>query len=200
MPTFFTPTPGAFTNLVPATSLASGTTLGTKQTLDLTGKVGAYLYARIGRNAATALTRSGYLAVRPTGKGGVNNPSTAYDRISSTGACVATTVASGGAAAATTVVLTSGTGFAANDVVCLQLAGARLEFVRVIDLTTNTLTLDQAFRTSHTAADTVTNGADVFDRMWLPGDEIYEVTPINNSGQTLVFVADYITYASDQGA
>ena len=199
MATIFTPTPGAFTNLVPATALASGTTLGTKQTLDLTGKVGAFLYARIGRNAATALTRSGYLAVRPTGKGTFNSTATAYDRISSAGACAATTVASGGAAAATSVVLTSGTGFAAGDVVCLQLAGARLEFGRVIDLTTNTLTVDQAFRTSHSAADVACNGSDVFDRLWLPGDEIYEVTPVNNSGQTLIFMADYLPYASDQG-
>ena len=181
MATIFTPTPGTFTNLVPATSLASGTTLGTLATLDLTGKIGAYLYPRIGRNAATALTRSGYLAVRPSGKSSTVLVSSVYDLVSSTVAAAASTVASGGASGANQVTLASGTGFAAGDVVCLQLAAARLEFARVIDVTGAVLTVDRNFRTSHSASDVVTNQSDTWGRVWLPGDEIYEVTPDRKS-------------------
>ena len=192
-----TPTPGTFTNIVPATLLATGTTLGTIQTISFTAKYGGYLYARIGRNVTTALTRAGYLAVRPNGKGSTVLPSVAYDRVSSTVLAALSTVSSGGASGTNTVTLGSGTGFAAGDTICLQLAGARLEFARVIDVAGAVLTVDRNFRTSHNASDTVTNQADVWPRIWLPGDEIYDLVPVNNSGQALVFMADFLPYDSD---
>lgn len=193
-----TPTAPTFSTPIAAASFATATTPGTTVQLDLKTKFGAWLYVRIGRNAATALTRAAYAAVRRTNGDGTILPGNQYDCVSSTAAVSATTVASGGAAGAQTVVLTSGTGFAAGDVACLQLAGARCEFVRAMDLTTATITIDRSggFRVAHNAGDVVTNGADAF-QVWLPGGDIWEITPVNNSGQTVVISVEAVTYASD---
>lgn len=193
-----TPTSPAFSTLIAATSYSTSATPGTTVTLDLKTKYGAWLHGRIGRNAATALTRAAYIAVRRQVDNTLIHPANAYDMISTITAVNATTVSSGGASGATTMVLASGTGFAAGQICCAQLAGARCEFFQITDLTTATITIDRSggFRTTHNASDVVTNGADVFS-IWIPGGDTWEITPVNNSGQTVVMAVDAAVYASD---
>jgi hypothetical protein len=188
MPTVTTvPTAQTFSTAISPTSYSTSATPGTAVALDLRGKEGAWVLVRIGRNAATALTRSAYVSIRRTDDDTIIHPDNSYDCISSTVAVNATTVSSGGAAGATTVVLASGTGFAAGQQVCLQLSGARCEFVQITDLNSATITIDRTagFRVSHDASDVVTNGADIFTR-WVPGGDQWTITPVNNSGQTVV--------------
>lgn len=184
-----------FSVAIIAASFATATAPGTTVTLDLTAKSGALLYVRIGRNAATALTRSAYVAIRRQCNNLYFFPSSSYDCVSSTAAVNATTVSSGGAAAATTMVLASGTGYAAQQVCCANLSGARIEFFSIDDLSTATITVDRSagFRITHNASDVVTNGADTF-AVWIPGGDIWEITPINNSGQTVIIAVDAATY------
>lgn len=182
--------------------LASGTTLGTKYTLDLKTKFGAFVVPMIGRRAATALTRPGYVAIRRTHNEDASNqiPSTFFDFVSSIAAVTSNTVSSGGAAGTNTCVLTSGTGFAAEQWACLHSDDTnanRVEFVRLIDLTTNTIAVDRNFKVSHNASDRITNGADVSGPIWLPGGDVYEIGAVNNSGQSLVFQVLAQTYDSD---
>lgn len=193
-----TPTSPTFSTPIGATSYATSTSPGTTVTLDLKTAFGARLYCRIGRNAATALTRSAYLAIRRQCNNTIIHPDTAHDFISTIAAVNATTVSSGGASGATTMVLASGTGFAAYQTVCAQLSGARCEFFQICNLTTATITVDRSggFRVTHNASDVVTNGADVGTR-WLPGGDIWEITPVNNSGQTVVMWVEAAVYASD---
>lgn len=197
-----TPTSPTFSTIIAPLVLASGTTLGTRQTLDLKTKFGAFLYPMIGRRAATALTRSGYIAIRRSHNSNASFqfPNSAYDFVSSIVAANSTTVSSGGAAGATTVVLASGTGYAADQWACLHSDDTnanRVEFVKITDLTTATIAVDRVFLVSHNASDRVTNQADVGAPIWLPGGDIYEITPVNNSGQSLVFHCLAATYDSD---
>lgn len=197
-----TPTSPTFSTVIAPLVLASGTTLGTLQTLDLKTKFGAFLYPMIGRRAATALTRSGFIAIRRSHNqnASFNYPNTGYDFVSSIVAANSTTVSSGGASGTNTVVLTSGTSYAAGQWACLHsddTSANRVEFVQVIDLATNTIAVDRTFKVSHNSADRVTNQADVGAPIWLPGGDVYEITPVNNSGQSLVFHCLAATYDSD---
>lgn len=193
-----TPTSPTYSSVIAVASFSSSATPGTTVTLDLKTKFGAYLYVRIGRNAATALTRAGYVAVRPTDNQTLIFPNTNYDCVSSTGAVNATTLSAGASIGATTASLTSATGFAAGQTVCLNSSGSRIEFAQVCDLTTTTITIDRSggWRVAHNSGDTITWGADVF-RVWLPGMDVYEITPVNNSGQTLIIGVDAAVYDSD---
>lgn len=189
-----TPTTPTFTAVLAPVVLASGTTLGaTPGTLDLRTSLGAILNVRIGRRVATALTRSGYVLSRRTNNGNSVLPTLDYSRYSGTVAAASSTVSSGGASGSNQVVLASGTGFAAGDVICLHsddTSALRVEWARVIDVTSATLTVDRNFRTSHSSADRVTNQADMFSGLWLPGGDIWEVQHVNNSGQSLLFAID----------
>lgn len=200
--TTFTPTGLTFTTVLAPTSYATSTTPNATLTLDLTAKYGAWLFPMIGRNAATALTRAAYWGIRRSfnSSSTIRLPQNNYDFIGSTAAVNATTVASGGAAGATTMVLASGTGFAAGQMCLAQLAGARPEFFQIDNLTTATITIDDGggFLVTHNASDVVTNGADV-GNIWLPGGDVWRLTPVNNSGQTLIMACYAEVYASDTG-
>lgn len=200
--TTFTPTAFTFTTNLAATSYATSTTPNATISLDLTTKFGAWWFPMVGRNAATALTRAAYWAARRSynSSSTIRLPQSTYDFISSTAAVNQTTVASGGAAGATTMVLTSGTGFAAQQVCLAQLAAARAEWFQIDNLTTATITIDDSagFKVTHNASDVVTNGADC-GAIWLPGGDLWYLTPVNNSGQTLIMAGYSETYASDTG-
>lgn len=196
----FTPSAFTFATQLAYTSYATSTTPNTTITLDLSTSFGAWLLCQIGRNAATALTRSAYIGIRRSfnASSTIRHPANNYDFISSIAAVNATTVSSGGAAAATTMVLASGTGYAAGQICCAQLAAARCEFFEINNLTTATITIDDAsgFKVTHNASDVVTNGADCAS-IWLPGGDKWYLQPNNNSGQTVVMGIFSEIYASD---
>jgi hypothetical protein len=194
-----TPTVPNFTTLEAAMVLASGTTMGTLRTLDIKTCWGAWLYVRMGRRAATALTRQAYVMIRPTDDNALVLPDTRLDVVSQTIAAASNTVASGGASGSNTVTLTSATGFAVGDTICLHSddsAANRVEFNRIVDITSSVLTVERNFRVSHNAGDRVTNLADV-QKVWIPGGEFYEIRCVNNTGQAMVFAVDAATYVSD---
>jgi hypothetical protein len=195
------PTSPTFSTPITAASFATSVNPGTTVTLDLLTKFGAWLYCRIGRNAATALTRAGYIAIRPSDNNALIFPNTNYDFVSSITAVNATTLNGASSLGTTTAVLTTNTGFAAGQTVCLNASGSRIEFAQVADLTTSTITIDRSggFRVTHNSGDTITWGADV-GRIWIPGGDIWEITPVNNSGQTLIMGVDAAVYASDTNA
>ncbi len=171
--------------------IASGS-LGTLRTLNLRTKFGAWLYVRIGRRGATSLTRAAYVAIRRTDNETLVLPVQIYDAISQTATAQSNTLSAAASIGDGTITLTSATGFAVGDTICLHSDDTnanRVEFARIVSISSNTLTLERNLLAAHNSADRVTSLADV-QQIWLPGNEHYEIRCINNSGQSMVFAID----------
>ena len=179
--------------------LATGS-VGTLRTLDLKTKAGAWFYVRMGRRVATALTRAAYVQIRRTDNDTLTLPIQTYDVISQTAAAASTTLSAGQSIGDGTITLTSSTGFAVGDTVCLHsddTNAQRVEFVRLVENTTGTTwRLERNLRVAHTSTDRVTNLADV-RAIYVPGGEHYEIRCMNNSGQSIVFAIDQVTEEGD---
>ena len=189
-----TKTNPTYTQVEAPVVIASGS-LGTLRTLNLKTKFGAWLYVRMGRRVATALTRSAYVAIRRTDNASLVLPTQMFDAISQTAVAQSNTLSANTAVGDGTCVLTSATGFAIGDTICLHsddTNAQRVEFARIVNIATNTLTLERNMLVAHTSADRVTSLADV-QSIWLPGNETYEIRCINNSGQSMVFAIDCVT-------
>jgi hypothetical protein len=171
--------------------IASGS-LGTLRTLNLRTKFGAWLYVRMGRRGATSLTRAAYVAIRRTDNETLVLPVQIYDAISQTATAQSNTLSAAASIGDGTITLTSATGFAVGDTICLHsddTSANRVEFARIVSISSNTLTLERNLLAAHNSADRVTSLADV-QQIWLPGNEHYEIRCINNSGQSMVFAID----------
>ena len=189
-----TKTNPTYTQVEAPVVIASGS-LGTLRTLNLKTKFGAWLYVRMGRRVATALTRSAYVAIRRTDNDSLVLPNQMFDAISQTAVAQSNTLSANTAVGDGTCVLTSATGFAIGDTICLHsddTNAQRVEFARIVNIATNTLTLERNMLVAHTSTDRVTSLADV-QSIWLPGNETYEIRCINNSGQSMVFAIDCVT-------
>lgn len=171
--------------VVPAQTMAR-TANPVRGTLDLRGKYGAYLYLKIGRGGTTAITNGVDLLVRRVVNNGTQGTVAAVhpggvSLLSSTTAASATTCATSDSPAGGYVLnVASVTGFASEDIICIQDSGGgvtRLEWARVSKTATGVITVDSPLLFSHTAAgaDTVRNKADVFDPIWLDGGSLWEV-------------------------
>ncbi len=100
--------------------------------------------------------------------------------LSQTVAANSTTVNADSNAGQATLNVASITGFASEDIVCIQDSGGgvtRLEWHRVSKTATGVLTLDRNLQFSHTSAqaDTVRNKSDVFAPIWVHGLSLIEV-------------------------
>ena len=174
--------------VVAAQVLARGSTVS--GTLDLRSKLGAWLYAKIGRGGTTALSGGTTPGIDVLIRRVVNNNTATAGGVhpvgmpallSSTAAASSTTCAtsdSNSGQAALNVALI--TGFAAGDIICIQDSGGgvtRLEWHRVSKTAAGILTLDRNLQFTHTSAgaDTVRNKADVFAPIWVPPGSLYEV-------------------------
>lgn len=189
-----TKTNPTYTSVEAPVVIASGS-LGTLRTLNLKTKFGAWLYVRMGRRGATSLTRSAYVAIRRTDNDSLVLPNQMFDAISQTATAQSNTLSANTSVGDGTCVLTSATGFAIGDTICLHsddTNAQRVEFARIVNIATNTLTLERNMLVAHTSADRVTSLADV-QSIWLPGNETYEIRCINNSGQSMVFAIDCVT-------
>lgn len=164
--------------------LALGATART--TLDLRTAFGAYILAKIGRTAATAITgttEAGVnVIVRPVWNndtavvGGVH-PTVSGPGLSSTVAANSTTLNGNVSATATTAVVTSATGLAAGDQILMTdtaTAFTRAEWARISKVSGTTVTFDRPLQIAHTSGDLFTNKADIFTRYWAPGGSLYE--------------------------
>jgi hypothetical protein len=180
-PTFVTPQA--------ATVVANGS-LTSVYTLDLKTKEYAVIHCFIGRQAATALTRSAYVAIRRTDNDTLSMPITMFDVSSQTIAAANTTLSAAAAIADTTVTLASATGFVIGDTICISGASAaRVEFHRIANITGSVLTLDRACRIAHNSGDNVRNLADVVSQ-YIPGGDVYGIRCVNASGQDLLFMIE----------
>lgn len=171
--------------------IASGS-LGTLRTLNLRTKFGAWLYVRMGRRGATSLTRAAYVAIRRTDNETLVLPVQIYDAISQTATAQSNTLSAAASIGDGTITLTSATGFAVGDTICLHSDDTnanRVEFARIVSISSNTLTLERNLLAAHNSGDRVTSLADV-QQIWLPGNEHYEIRCINNSGQSMLFAID----------
>ena len=183
--------------------LATGS-VGTLRTLDLKTEAGAWFYVRMGRRVATALTRAAEVIIRRTDNDTLSLPIRTYDVLSQTAAVASTTLSASAAIGDGTISLTSNTGFAVGDTVCLHsddTAANRVEFVRLVENTSGTTwRVERNLRVAHTGIggtnDRVTNLADV-RAIYVPGGDHYEIRCINNSGQSIVFVIDQVTEKGD---
>lgn len=188
-----------FTQIEAPVVLANGS-VGTLRTLDLKTKQGAWFYVRMGRRVATALTRAAYVQIRRTDNDTLTLPIQTYDIISQTASAASTTLSSAQSIGDGTITLTSSTGFAVGDTVCLHSDDTnanRVEFVRLVENTTGTTwRLERNLRVAHNSTDRVTNIADV-RAIYVPGGDHYEIRCMNNSGQSIVFAIDQVTEEGD---
>jgi hypothetical protein len=138
------------------------------------------------------LTRAAYVAIRRTDNETLVLPVQIYDAISQTATAQSNTLSAAASIGDGTITLTSATGFAVGDTLCLHSDDTnanRVEFARIVSISSNTLTLERNLLAAHNSGDRVTSLADV-QQIWLPGNEHYEIRCINNSGQSMVFAID----------
>jgi hypothetical protein len=186
-----TKTAPTFSQIEAPVVIASGS-VGTLRTLDLKTKMGAWLYIRMGRRVGTALTRPAYVSVRRSDNDTLVLPVLAFDVQSQIAAAQSTTVATASIISDQTVILTAIGFFAIGDTICLHsddTNASRVEFARIINIASTTITVERPFRTAHSLTDRVTNLADV-RQVYIPGGDIYEIRCINTSGQSIVFAVD----------
>ncbi len=164
-----------------------GTTV--RGTLDLRAKIGAVIFAAVGRGGTAAITTAPSLQVRRTlANNTIEHPANGASRALGTVAATAVTTVNADSTAGQAVLnVATSTAFAAGDLISIQdgTAVTRLEFKRVSKVggagTAQTMTLDSTLEYTHTAvqADNVRHLADVFADFWLAG------------GATYAFVYDY---------
>lgn len=184
-----TKTTNTFQSIQVAAVIASGS-LGTRVVLDLRNKDGAYIHCMIGRQIATALTRSAYVAIRKTDDDTLVIPNPQYDVVSQTVVAIATTLSAGASIGDGTISVASASGLVEGHILCLSGASAaRPEFCRIVSISGTTLTLEAPLRVAHNSGDDVRNLADAFTQ-WIPGGDKYAIRCINNSGQSLLFQVD----------
>jgi len=188
-----------------AQSLAKGSIV--RGTIDLTAYPGAYILPRIGRGGTTALGTAISVLIRRVygGSSGTRiHPASGQNRLGGTTAAASTTCATSDSNSGQSVLtVSSGTGFAAGDLLCIADAGlTRTEFGRIAKISAAVITLDAPLQYTHTsaAADTVRNQSDVFTPIWCPGGALWEVIfdyGASASGETVVVEALAQKYTSD---
>jgi hypothetical protein len=198
MPSVVTRTSPTFSQVEAPVVLASGTN-GTLRSLDLKTKFGAWVYVRMGRRVATSLTRAAYVAIRRTDNDTLVLPMQVYDAISQTATAQSNTLSAGASIGDETITLTSATGFAAGDTICMHsddTSANRVEFARIVSISSNTLTLERGLRVAHNSSDRVTSLADVA-QVYIPGGDHYGIRCINGSGQSMLFAVDVVVDDSE---
>lgn len=167
--------------------------------LDLRTEYGAWVYVRMGRRVATALNRAAYVSIRRTDSETLVLPVQTFDVVSQIAAAQSNTLSAGTSIGDGSITLTSATGFAIGDTICMHSDDAnanRVEFARIVNIVSSTLTLERNMRVTHNSGDRVTTLADV-RQIWIPGGEQYEIRCINNSGQSIVFAVDIVVDNGD---
>lgn len=207
-----TPTFTDNVSVIGAQVLARGSTV--RGTIDLRTAFGAYLFPKIGRGGTTAISGGTLVGIKLQVRRLINNdtataggvhPVGAPALLSSVAAAAATTVSVDSASGQAALNVALITGFASEDIVCIQDSGAgvtRLEWHRVSKTAAGILTLDRSLQFSHTAvqADTVRNKADVFAPIWVPGGSLAEVIfdyGDATAGESATLICLAQTYASE---
>jgi len=162
--------------IIPSATLARGSVA--RGVIDLTEKVAAYIFIRIGRTGTAVIAPVIDVSVRRT----LNADAIAYGGnvfFGNSGSIAAgsTTVASDSAAGQNVLTLASGAGFLAGDRILIAPGTAREEWGKVSKVAAAVITLDRPLTFTHTAgqADPVTSKADELDPIWVVGGSFTEV-------------------------
>ena len=169
-------------SIIAATTVAKGAQ--TSGTIDLTAKVRARIFVKIGRGGTTALNAPISVIVRPLVNAGgasvgANHPTGAEFKTMITAATQTTCATSDSNSGQKVLNVTSSSGFANGQLISVQDSGGgvtRLEWARVSKVGSGTITLDRNLTFTHTSAggDKVQNYADSFELM-VAGGAVYEV-------------------------
>lgn len=195
-------------SVVALQTLARGLTA--RGTLDLRADFGAWLFLKIGRGGATALSAGVDVRVRrllnnDTATSGATHP-VGIPLKGGTTAAAQTTVNVDSTAGQAALNVASVSGFAAGDLICVQDAGlARVEFHTVSKTAVGVLTLDRPLQFAHTAAqgDSVRNQSDVFAPLWVAGGSLYGVVfdyGSQTTGDTITVAAFAQVFANESVA
>ena len=198
MPTNIYPTTPTYQTPL-AIGIVSNSAMSSRVTLDLKIKRGATLLVRIGRRAATTPTRAGYVAIRNTENDTIVHSSQRFDVAMQgpTTAAASTTLSAGSSAGTNTVSLTSATGFAVGDTVCISTSGGNMEFNRIVAISGTTFTLEFNLRLAAASGATFSNLAEIRS-LYILGGDIYEIRAVNYSGLDLVFEVQAVVDEGDQ--
>jgi hypothetical protein len=173
-----------------------------RATMDLRAKYQARLYVAVGRAGTTAITGSPLtLVVRPLHNNAARrHPANPLGRVAGSVTAVSTTINGTQNQPQTSLTLTSTTGMAVGDILCVGYNSANEEYCRVSKVTSGTVVLlDAPTIVNHANGETVTNQGE----SWIipvPGGSLYEVIfdfGACSAGPTLSVSAWYETYDSD---
>lgn len=169
-------------------SVAGGTPIRVRGTIDLRGKFGARLFCKLGRLATTVLANAINVYVRPVLNNGVVGSNLPFTHPtgsmfqSQVAVTVCPTVATTNRAAGDFLLtLSATTSIVAGDVVCISDSGGttftRTEFKTVESVSSPTLTFTEGLDYAHTTAqaDICSRLADVFSPVFLSGGSLWEV-------------------------
>lgn len=189
--------------LLARTSLSSGNLVRT--TLDLTGKYGADLWVLIARQTTTAFgSNPPSVIVRPTYSTDTKRvPGDVYGRPTNSTTSTRTTLASTATAGDTQLALTSGTGFAADQIIGIEVGSSSVEFARVSKVVSNTAYLDAPIIATHTPGTIYVSNYAESVYVPLPGGRIYEIIVDygnSSSGPDLDIIKLVNTYDKDATA
>lgn len=184
-----------------------------RNTVDLRTKFGGYLFTGVGKLGATVPANGIVLRVsRLLGNDVTVHPDSGNSRLSNINAPNATTLSGSISPGAASFTVTSATGFAADDVICISgtttavgsLANAAslatLELVRISKVASTTITTDAPIKQSHASGELCVTKADAFAPIYLPGGAVYEVIfdyGDDATGDTVAVFARIQTYDSD---
>ena len=173
-------------------------------TFDLITEYGGWLDLSIARVDDTAVSANDMsFHVYPTmNAGAITHPDATHSRFGAASTAADNVVATTAAVGDTALILTSATGFAADDVIAIMEATpsvTRLEFSRVKEVGGSTLSLTSKLQFEHTSAqaDIVTNAAEVFNRMWLAGGTKWVIVFHNKGTATVAIRAKGISLDSN---
>jgi len=149
-------------------------------TLDLRTKIGAYLFLKVGRTTAVALTDGVYVRVRRTlANNTVFHPGPTYAVTSGFAAATgSTTVSTESASGQKNLVVTTTTNFVDDDILLIGGGTASEEWARVSKITAGapgTLHLDRNLTNIQAVAKTVIHKADVWAPPWIQGGCTYGI-------------------------
>ena len=199
--TLINPTGVTAVSVIAVESVATAA-LGTRQTLDIRSKWGAFLFSKISRTVAAALTTATppRIQIRRTYNNDAGiHPEQSYDHVSNVAAALLGTLGATVAISQAQITITGGTSFVSGDIVSMWLSGgvSRYETGEISFKNSATVaTLTEPAKVAHASGDLITTMADI-KTTWVPLG-MYSLKSNNGAGgQTCLFEVLAETYDTD---
>lgn len=168
------------TTVIAAQALSAGAQA--RATLDLSGKIGAWLSPAIAKGSTASGSLATFAAYRRGGASAeFRHPSSLFELADLATAANETTVNADASAGATDLTVASSANFVAGAVISIEDGSGggltRFEIGVVVKVSGNVLTLAQPLQFAHTSAqaDKVRNTAAAFGPVWVPGGATYDL-------------------------